>query len=154
MLPPFCCEFLSAKDPLGFPRLRGKISAARKGDSGVSRQGPNGVLTSLDALAQGERRHASVISALKDVSPAPFAIRNAKSSAPRWVRVTQSGHPITLYALAGSWYYIAFRFEWVYGRRRFLAVFHDVLITLGLFKIFGLKFADVIAALLTLVGYR
>jgi len=50
--------------------------------------------------------------------------------------------------------YIAFRFEWIYGAAAVLAVFHDVLITLGLFSIFQLEISlTVIAALLTLVGY-
>ena len=61
---------------------------------------------------------------------------------------------VTLYALAGMLVYIAFRFEWVYGAAAVLAVFHDVLITLGLFSIFHFEISlTVIAALLTLVGY-
>ena len=34
--------------------------------------------------------------------------------------------------------YIAFRFEWVYGAAAVIAVFHDVLITLGLVLSFSL----------------
>src|SRR5260370_7673985 len=50
--------------------------------------------------------------------------------------------------------YIAFRFEWVYGAAAVLAVFHDVLITLGFFSILRFEISlTVIAALLTLVGY-
>jgi preprotein translocase subunit SecF len=50
--------------------------------------------------------------------------------------------------------YIAFRFEWVYGAAAVIAVFHDVLITLGFFSIFHFEISlTVIAALLTLVGY-
>ena len=61
---------------------------------------------------------------------------------------------MTLYALGGMLVYIAFRFEWVYGAAAVLAVFHDVLITLGLFSIFHFEISlTVIAALLTLVGY-
>ncbi len=60
----------------------------------------------------------------------------------------------TLYALAGMLVYIAFRFEWVYGAAAVIAVFHDVLITLGLFSLFHFEISlTVIAALLTLVGY-
>ena len=60
----------------------------------------------------------------------------------------------TLYALAGMLIYIAFRFEWVYGAAAVIAVFHDVLITLGLFSLFHYEISlTVIAALLTLVGY-
>src|SRR5262249_4049311 len=61
---------------------------------------------------------------------------------------------VTLAALAGMLVYIAFRFEWIYGVAAVLAVFHDVMITLGLFSIFGWDIdLTVVAALLTLVGY-
>src|ERR1041385_7338000 len=60
----------------------------------------------------------------------------------------------TLYALGGMLVYIAFRFEWIYGLGAVIAVFHDTLITLGLFSIFNEEISmTVIAALLTLVGY-
>ena len=60
----------------------------------------------------------------------------------------------TLYALAGMLAYIAFRFEWIYGLGAVIAVFHDTLITIGLFSIFNEPIdMTVIAALLTLVGY-
>lgn len=60
----------------------------------------------------------------------------------------------TLYALGGILIYIAFRFEWIYGAAAVFAVFHDTLITLGLFSIFNREInLTVIAALLTLVGY-
>jgi len=50
--------------------------------------------------------------------------------------------------------YIAFRFEWVFGAAAVLAVFHDVLITLGFFSLLHYEISlTVIAALLTLVGY-
>src|SRR5438105_15801221 len=50
--------------------------------------------------------------------------------------------------------YIALRFELVYGAAAVLAVFHDVLITLGLFSLLHFEISlTVIAALLTLVGY-
>jgi preprotein translocase subunit SecF len=50
--------------------------------------------------------------------------------------------------------YIAFRFEWTYGAAAVIAVFHDVLVTLGFFSIFQWEISlTVIAALLTLVGF-
>ena len=60
----------------------------------------------------------------------------------------------TLYALGGMLVYIAFRFEWIYGAAAVFAVFHDTLVTLGLFSLFNREInLTVIAALLTLVGY-
>jgi preprotein translocase subunit SecF len=60
----------------------------------------------------------------------------------------------TLAALVGILIYIAFRFEWTYGAAAVIAVFHDVLVTLGFFSIFQWEISlTVIAALLTLVGF-
>ena len=60
----------------------------------------------------------------------------------------------TLYALAGILVYIALRFEWIYGAAAVFAVFHDTLVTLGIFSLFNKEInLTVIAALLTLVGY-
>ena len=61
---------------------------------------------------------------------------------------------VTLLALVGILMYIAFRFEWTYGAAAVIAVFHDVLVTLGFFSIFQWEISlTVIAALLTLVGF-
>ena len=61
----------------------------------------------------------------------------------------------TLYALGGMLVYIGWRFKGaVYGTAAMLAVFHDVLITVGFFSFFDKEISlTVIAALLTLVGY-
>lgn len=50
--------------------------------------------------------------------------------------------------------YIWFRFEWQFGVGAVLGLFHDVILTLGLFSIFQLEFTlTIIAALLTIIGY-
>jgi preprotein translocase subunit SecF len=61
---------------------------------------------------------------------------------------------VTLATLVGILLYIALRFEWTYGAAAVIAVFHDVLVTLGFFSIFQWEVSlTVIAALLTLVGF-
>src|SRR3989442_904223 len=61
---------------------------------------------------------------------------------------------VTLAALVEVMHYIAFRFEWTYGAAAVIAVFHDVLVTLGFFSIFQWEVSlTVIGALLTLVGF-
>ena len=61
---------------------------------------------------------------------------------------------VTIAALIGMLMFIAFRFEWTYGAAAVIAVFHTVLVTLGLFSIFQIEInLTVIAALLTLVGF-
>lgn len=61
---------------------------------------------------------------------------------------------VTLAALVGILVYMAYRFEWSYGAAAVVAVFHDVLVTLGFFSLFQWEISlTVIAALLTLVGF-
>ncbi len=50
--------------------------------------------------------------------------------------------------------YIWFRFEWQFAVGAVVALFHDVLITIGMFSFTGLEFnLSIIAAILTIVGY-
>jgi preprotein translocase subunit SecF len=62
---------------------------------------------------------------------------------------------LTVWGLLFQLIYIGFRFNGaVWGAAATIAVFHDVLITIGLLDIFGYEITlNVIAALLTLVGY-
>ncbi len=85
----------------------------------------------------------------------PFAIRNTEIVGPKvGAELRKQAIFVTLYALGGMLLYIAFRFEWVFGAAAVLAVFHDVLITLGFFSLLHFEISlTVIAALLTLVGY-
>src|SRR5882724_5504359 len=155
--PTLLANFLSAKDPLGLSLAAGdKYQQLAKAILAYRDKDQNGVLTSLDALAKVNGVTPAVISALKDgFSPAPFAIRNAEIvSAKVGGELRNQAIRVTLYALAGMLVYIAFRFEWVYGAAAVLAVFHDVLITLGFFSLLKFEISlTVIAALLTLVGY-
>ena len=61
---------------------------------------------------------------------------------------------VTLGGLAAMLVYIWFRFELIYGVAAVIPIFHDVLITLGIFSLLNKEISlTVIAALLTLVGY-
>ena len=60
----------------------------------------------------------------------------------------------TALSLAGMLVYLWFRFELIYGAAAVIAVFHDTLITLGIFSLTNTELSlTVIAALLTLIGY-
>ena len=57
-------------------------------------------------------------------------------------------------ALALMLFYIWIRFEWQFSLGAILALFHDVIVTLGLFSLLGLEInLSIIAAVLTIVGY-
>jgi preprotein translocase subunit SecF len=114
-----------------------------------------GVITNLNDLS-AVGANPAVLAALRDAFyTSNFAIVNVEIVGPKvGADLRRQAVVVTLYALGGMLVYIAFRFEWVYGAAAVLAVFHDVLITLGLFSIFHFEISlTVIAALLTLVGY-
>jgi len=57
-------------------------------------------------------------------------------------------------ALAAMLFYIWVRFEWQFSIGSIIAIFHDVLITIGLFSFLSLEInLSIVAAVLTIVGY-
>ena len=57
-------------------------------------------------------------------------------------------------SLAAMLIYIWIRFEWQFSIGAILALFHDVLLTLGIFSLFSLEInLSIVAAVLTIVGY-
>tara|TARA_Y100000741_G_scaffold96496_1_gene71694 strand:+ start:124 stop:1017 length:894 start_codon:yes stop_codon:yes gene_type:complete len=57
-------------------------------------------------------------------------------------------------SLAAMLLYIWIRFEWQFSLGAILALFHDVILTLGIFSLFSLEInLSIVAAVLTIVGY-
>ncbi|MDA9740809.1 protein translocase subunit SecF [Pelagibacteraceae bacterium] len=57
-------------------------------------------------------------------------------------------------ALGAMLFYIWIRFEWQFSLGSIVAIFHDVLITIGIFSILSLEVnLSIVAAVLTIVGY-
>ena len=57
-------------------------------------------------------------------------------------------------SLAAMLLYIWIRFEWQFSLGAILALFHDVILTLGVFSLFSLEInLSIVAAVLTIVGY-
>jgi len=68
--------------------------------------------------------------------------------------LAEQGGLAMLTALICILVYVAFRFEWRFAIGSVVALFHDVLLTLGLFSILGLEFdLTVLAAILAVIGY-
>ena len=68
--------------------------------------------------------------------------------------LAEQGGLAMLTALICILIYVAFRFEWRFAVGSVIALFHDVLLTLGLFSILGLEFdLTVLAAILAVIGY-
>jgi len=180
--PTALAQVLSQRDPLMLGVTAGDryaLLARQLADFRDKERG--GVLTNFDDLRGVQGATPAVIAALRgNYGLGSFVIRNVEVVGPkvgeqlRWQAVW-----VTLCALGGMLVYIAFRFTggqvagqllarrtgfagagiWVvdktiYGLAAVLAVFHDVLITLGFFSLLNFEISlTVIAALLTLVGY-
>jgi len=66
----------------------------------------------------------------------------------------KSGIIAIILSLAAMLFYIWIRFEWQFSLGAILALFHDVIITLGFFSLFNLEInLSIVAAILTIVGY-
>jgi len=66
----------------------------------------------------------------------------------------KSGVIAIFLSLAVMLFYIWIRFEWQFSLGAILALFHDVIITLGVFSLFNLEInLSIVAAVLTIVGY-
>ena len=120
------------------------------------RNSNGGLLASIDQLSSVKGVTPAVLAALKqECSLGPFTILGAEVVGPKiGADLRHQAILATLYALAGMLVYIAFRFEWIYGVAAVVAVFHDTIITIGLFSLFNKEISlTVVAALLTLVGY-
>jgi len=154
-------NWLLQTDPEGYQGLGAQVAAQRytalaqalikvRRDTQYS-----GVLPSFEVLAAapGDAHLAQLAS--QDFSLAPFTVRSTSIIGPQvGSQLRNQALRAVLYSLAAMLIYIAFRFELIYGVAAVVAVFHDVLITLGMFSLARLPIdLTVVAAFLTLVGY-
>ena len=57
-------------------------------------------------------------------------------------------------SLGAMLFYIWIRFEWQFSLGAIIALFHDVILTIGIFSLFSIEInLSIVAALLTIVGY-
>jgi preprotein translocase subunit SecF len=116
----------------------------------------SGLVKNLDELSSVPGVTPQVLAVLKQQTyPDPVAVVGTEVVGPKiGAELQRKAVLAVLYALGGMLVYIAFRFEWIYGAAAVIAVFHDTLITIGLFSLFNKEITlTVVAALLTLVGY-
>ena len=148
---------LTQRDPLSlgttagdrYNQLAQRLTDARDKDH-------SGIVTNFEMLKGVEGVTPNVLAMLRDnYSLGNLAIRNVDVVGPKiGAQLRMRAAIATGLALLGMLVYVAFRFEFVYGAAAVIAVFHDVLITLGFFSLFHYEISlTVIAALLTLVGY-
>tara|TARA_B100000780_G_scaffold31442_1_gene19904 strand:- start:162 stop:1049 length:888 start_codon:yes stop_codon:yes gene_type:complete len=104
-------------------------------------------------------RSASSIEVIKknlsDNLSASFNFRRVENVGPKVSsELLKSGIIAIVLSLAAMLFYIWIRFEWQFSLGAILALFHDVIVTLGLFSLFALEInLSIVAAVLTIVGY-
>jgi len=84
-----------------------------------------------------------------------FDFRRVENVGPKVsAELLKSGVIAISLSLAIMLFYIWIRFEWQFSLGAILALFHDVIVTLGVFSLFSLEInLSIIAAVLTIVGY-
>ena len=116
----------------------------------------SGLIRDLSELSSVPGVTPQVLNVLKQATfPQSLAVVKTEVVGPKiGAELQRKAILAVLYALGGMLVYIAFRFEWIYGAAAVIAVFHDTIITIGLFSLFNKEISlTVVAALLTLVGY-
>ena len=115
----------------------------------------DGLLLSLDVLKDTGVSSAVIEGLKKDFFTGPFAIKGLESiGAVVGSDLRERTVLAIVFSLAAMLVYIAFRFKPIYGVASVIALFHDVVITLGFCSLFGKEISlTVVAAFLTLIGY-
>ena len=97
----------------------------------------------------------AVIDALKGKANGEVETRRVEYVGPQvGEELTEDGGLAILYALICIFIYVFFRFEWRFSLGSVAALFHDTLITLGVFSALQMEFdLTVLAAILAVIGY-
>lgn len=98
---------------------------------------------------------AKVIETINKNTTTPGKLRRVEFVGPQvGDDLAQDGFLALLYSTIAILIYVALRFEWKFSVGAIIATFHDVIVTLGVFSVFGLEFdLTVLAAILALIGY-
>ena len=97
---------------------------------------------------------AAVEAALREVDPS-VTFQSVESVGPKVSgELVQTAILAVLTSLGAILVYIWLRFEWQFSVGAVAALFHDVILTIGIFSIFQIRFdLATIAAILTIIGY-
>ena len=107
---------------------------------------------------QNDGKNKNLISDIKlklDENKNSFDFRRVENVGPKVSsELLKSGLIAISLSLMAMLIYIWVRFEWQFSVGAILAIFHDVLLTMGFFSIFSLEInLSIVAAVLTIVGY-
>ena len=148
-------ELRSNDNKINVSSLRDNLSQMNLGDVSVKKFG-----NETDFLIKFENNeNKNVIEEIKKNLDKSFGnnfnFRRVEKVGPKVsAELLRSGVIAISVALALMLIYIWIRFEWQFSLGAILALFHDVIVTLGLFSLLGLEInLSIIAAVLTIVGY-
>ena len=149
-------ELRSNETKINVSSLRDKFSQMNLGDISVKKFG-----NEIDYLIKFENKDnkKNIIEEIKanlDKSFGNnFSFRRVEKVGPKVsAELLKSGVIAISLSLAVMLFYIWIRFEWQFSLGAIIALFHDVIVTLGIFSLFNLEInLSIIAAVLTIVGY-
>ena len=137
--------------------IRDTLNSMNLGDINVKKFGKDG-----DYLIKVEQKNTNnsdlipkIKKTLKDNLNADIDFRRVENVGPKVSSELLESSIIAIsLALAAMLFYIWVRFEWQFSVGSIIALFHDVVITLGIFSLLSLEInLSIIAAVLTIVGY-
>jgi len=146
------CFFKNKVDPA---RIRSGLEAAGIKDPRIQYQSELSTGTELLRLDTLLDTNNVVMRTLEKLAPGNFTIRGREHvGASVGSDITRSAIIASLLSLFGILVYVAFRYEFGFAVGAVLAVIHDVLMTIGLYCLFGRQFnATTVAAILTIIGF-
>ena len=136
--------------------IRDTLKNMNLGDINVKRFGKEGdFLIKVEEQGDNNKLIPRIKKNLKDNLNSEINFRRIENVGPKVSsELLQSGVIAISLSLAAMLFYIWVRFEWQFSIGSIIALFHDVIITLGIFSILSLEInLSIIAAVLTIVGY-
>ncbi len=136
--------------------LRDSFNNMNLGDINVKKFGnENDFLIKIEKKDRSANSIEIIKKNLSDNVSSSFNFRRVENVGPKVSsELLKSGIIAIALSLAAMLFYIWIRFEWQFSLGAILALFHDVIITLGLFSLFSLEInLSIVAAVLTIVGY-
>ena len=126
------------------------------GDVNVKKFGKDGdFLIKVEQKEDNNKLIPEIKKSLSDNLNSDVNFRRVENVGPKVsAELLQSGIIAISLSLAAMLFYIWVRFEWQFSIGSIIALFHDVVITLGIFSLLSLEInLSIIAAVLTIVGY-
>ena len=126
------------------------------GDVNVKKFGKEGdFLIKVEEQGDNNNLIPKIKQKLSDSLNSEINFRRVENVGPKVsAELLQSGIIAISLSLAAMLFYIWIRFEWQFSVGAIIALFHDVIITLGVFSLLSLEInLSIIAAVLTIVGY-